>query len=116
MKKIKLFGLMTLLVILSTSVIKAQSNEHKLDMNSGRLIVQGVDEIQFEGHNGNGVLIRRKGYDRETSERAKGLKLINGLGLEDNTGIGLSAVKKGDETVNYPNLKKWRWGVHCSSP
>lgn len=99
MKKMKAIGLIILLAIFSGSIASAQSNEYKLDMSSGRLIVQGVDEVEFEGHSGSGVVIRRKGYDHKTSERAKGLKLINGLGLEDNTGVGLSAVKKGDGTV-----------------
>ncbi len=99
MKKMKLTGLMTLLTILSVSIASAQSNEYKLDINSGRLIVHEINEVEFVGHTGSGVLIKRKGQNHETSERAKGLKLINGLGLEDNTGIGLSAIKKGGGTV-----------------
>lgn len=90
---------MILLTMLSASITNAQSNEYKLDMNSGRLIANGIDEIRFVGHSGSGVIIQRKGVDHKTSERAKGLKLINGMGLEDNTGIGLSAEKKGGGTV-----------------
>ena len=99
MKKMKTIGLMMLLTLVSVSITNAQSNEYKLDMSSGRLIVQEINEVEFVGHNGSGVIIKRRGEDRETSERAKGLKLINGLGLEDNTGIGLSAEKKGEGTV-----------------
>jgi hypothetical protein len=99
MKKMKLIGLMTLLAVFSLNISKAQSNEYKLDMSSGKLIVKDINEVEFEGHTGNGVIIKRRGQDHETSERAKGLKLINGLGLTDNTGIGLNAEKKGDGTV-----------------
>jgi len=99
MKKMKVIGIITLLTIFTASITNAQSNEYKLDMNSGRLIVQEVNEVEFVGHTGSGVIIKRRGENHETSERAKGLKLINGLGLEDNTGIGLSADKKGEGTT-----------------
>lgn len=98
MKKMKLIGLMTLLTIFSVSLSNAQSNEYKLDMSSGRLIVKEINEVEFVGHSGSGVLIKRKGQDHETSDRAKGLKLINGSGLQDNSGIGLSVVKGANGT------------------
>jgi hypothetical protein len=99
MKKMKLIGLMTLLTVFSLNVTNAQSNEFKLDMSSGKLMVKEINEIKFVGHSGSGVTITREGVNKETSDRAKGLKLINGLGLEDNTGIGLSAVKEGEGTT-----------------
>jgi len=99
MKKMKLIGLMTLLTVFGLNISIAQSNEYKLDMSSGKLMVKDINEIRFEGHSASGVIITREGVDKETSERAKGLKLINGLGLEDNTGIGLSAIKEGGGTT-----------------
>lgn len=100
MKVMKTIQLLIALLFLGTTLSQAQSNgEYKLDMNSGRLLVKEINEVEFEGHTGSGVIIKRIGEDQEKSERAKGLKLINGLGLEDNTGIGLSAKKQEGNTV-----------------
>ena len=96
----KMLKLMTILAIFTVGMVNAQSNgEYKLDMNSGRLLIMDVGEVEFVGHTGSGVLIKSKGQSHEKSERAKGLKLINGLGLEDNTGIGLSVEMQADATV-----------------
>lgn len=99
MKNFKSIGLVLLMVLLGTTITNAQTNEYKLDMNSGKLIVREVDDVAFVGHDGQGVVISNKDIDTEQSERAKGLKLINGLGLEDNTGVGLNVVKDGANAV-----------------
>lgn len=56
----------------------------------GKLIVNGVNKISFEGHDGSEVIISTTIKSSSKSERAEGLMLINGSGLEDNTGLGLS--------------------------
>ena len=107
MKKVKIIGLMTAVTFLSMSMVTAQSTdnavkplqEHKLNMTSGRLIIKEVNKVQFVGHTGSGVIIQASGTNQKDAERAEGLKLINGLGLEDNTGLGLSIVKEGDTNV-----------------
>lgn len=100
MKKIKLIGLAVVFTLLNSIITNAQSNgEYKLDMNSGKLIVKEVDDVEFIGHSGSGVVIINKDLNSEQSDRAKGLKLINGLGLEDNTGIGLNVEKDGGNNV-----------------
>ena len=99
MKKLKSIGSILLMVLLVTTMTNAQTNEYKLDMNSGKLIVREVDKVEFVGHDGQGVIITNKDMDTEQSERAKGLKLINGLGLEDNTGAGLNVAKEGANSV-----------------
>ena len=94
MEKLKLLGLTCLVIILGLGQINAQnSNEYKLDMSSGKLIVKELDKVEFEASAGNSVLIINRDGNKEKSERAKGLRLINGSGLEDNTGIGLSVEK-----------------------
>lgn len=85
--------------MLTIGFTHAQSNEYKLAMSSGRLIVKELSEVTFIGHSGSEVIITNLDMDKEKSERAKGLKLINGLGLEDNTSIGLNVSKEGGNTV-----------------
>jgi hypothetical protein len=107
MKKMKIIGLMTLATILSVGIAGAQSSdegikpleEYKLNMTSGRLIVKEVNKVEFVGHSGSGVIIQASAGNKKDSERAEGLKLINGSGLEDNTGLGLSINKEGDANV-----------------
>lgn len=94
MKKLKLIGLTCLVVILGLGQINAQnSNEYKLSMSSGKLMVKELDDVEFEATSGSEVIITNRDQHKEKSERAKGLKLINGLGLDDNTGIGLNVEK-----------------------
>ncbi|MEP1093758.1 MAG: DUF4097 family beta strand repeat-containing protein [Cyclobacteriaceae bacterium] len=64
----------------------------------GKLIVNGINKISFEGYDGNEVVISTTIKSSSKSERAEGLKLINGSGLEDNTGIGISIVESGGNT------------------
>lgn len=102
MKKKTLIGLITLLMVFGIGQAMAQSSkEFKLDVNSGKVVFSEVHKVKFVGYSGNGLLIKGQDEDHEESERAKGLKLISGLGLEDNTGIGLSTDNKGDITMVY---------------
>ena len=81
------------------SVHGQKSKEYKLDLKSGRLVVREINDVQFIGHEGSEVVLQVRNDDDDQSERAKGLKLINGLGLVDNTGVGLNVSKEGSETV-----------------
>lgn len=103
MKNLRIITSTLLTMILATSFSWAQNKgEYKINMSSGRLFVNGVNEIRFEGYSGNEVIISNLDpMDEEESERAKGLKLINGLGLDDNTGIGLNVQDKdGAKEIN----------------
>jgi len=107
MKKMKLIGLIALVAVLGNTNVLAQSDEksmrpieeYKLDMSSGRLIVKEVNRVEFIGHSGSGVIFKSSGRNSRASQRAEGLKLINGLGLVDNTGLGLSIEKDGDANI-----------------
>ncbi len=107
MKKMKIIGLMTAATFLSMSLVTAQLSttavkplqEYKLNMTSGRLIVKEVNNVEFVGHSGSGVIIQATGGNKKDSERAEGLKLINGLGLEDNTDLGLNVTRDGSSNV-----------------
>ncbi|HNP19245.1 MAG TPA: hypothetical protein PKL31_12470 [Fulvivirga sp.] len=100
MKKLKLIGLVCLVIAFGQGKLNAQnSNEYKLDMSSGKLMVKELDNVEFEASTGSSVIITNQDKNQERSERAKGLKLINGMGMEDNTGIGLNVEKTSEGAV-----------------
>jgi len=84
-------------------VISAQ--EYKLNKNSGTLEIREVNNVTIEGYNGNEIIFSSSDQDRDDDDRAKGLRAISSMGLEDNTGIGLSVVDKGN-TIEVRQLKK----------
>ncbi|MDN5201776.1 hypothetical protein QQ008_10395 [Fulvivirgaceae bacterium BMA10] len=92
----KKFGLKTILLAFGIfSAINIFAQEHKIAMSSGKLIINEVNKVEIEGYSGSEVIFSTTSHSRKRSERAAGLKAINSLGLEDNTGIGLSVNKKG---------------------
>jgi hypothetical protein len=83
----------------------ASAQEYKVNKNSGRLEIKEVNHVSVEGYNGNEIVFSTQDADREDDTRAKGLRAISNLGLEDNTGIGLSVQDKGN-VVEVQQLKK----------
>ena len=63
--------------------------------------------ITIEGYSGNEIIFlsHDQNQDEDEDNRSKGLRAISSLGLEDNTGIGLSVVDKGGVIEVY-QLKK----------
>lgn len=98
MKKI-LIGLAALCM---TATVTAQ--EFKVAKSSGKLQIM-LSRVTVEGHAGNEIIFTSKDHDKEEDERAKGLKAINGLGLEDNTGLGINVTEK-DGVLVVNQLKK----------
>src|SRR5688572_18945085 len=83
----------------------ANAQEYKLNKSSGTLEIREVNHVTIEGHSGNEIIFTSRDEDRDDDERAKGLRAISSLGLEDNTGIGLSVVDKGN-VIEVRQLKK----------
>lgn len=81
------------------------AQEYKVSKNSGRLEIREVNHVSIEGYNGSEIVFTSRDNDRDDDERAKGLRALSSLGLEDNTGLGLSVVDKGD-VVEVQQLKK----------
>lgn len=73
--------------------------EHKIQMTSGTLNLVDINEIKVEGYDGNEVIISTLVEESERNERAAGLKLVNSLGLEDNTGFGISVIRDGNNAT-----------------
>ena len=83
----------------------AFAQEYKLAKSSGRLEIREVNNVTIEGYNGNEIVFSSLDGSREKDKRAEGLRAVSSMGLEDNTGIGLSVVEKGT-TFEVSQLKK----------
>lgn len=107
MKRLKIIIVTLALVI--PGWLKAQ--EFKLAKSSGRLELL-IGKATVEGHSGNEIIFTSRDYDRKKDQRAEGLKEINSLGLDDNTGLGINVEDKGNvvtvrqlKKTNSPNVK-----------
>lgn len=66
--------------------------------NLGNKLLLKLDNVYIEGYKGKDVLITAKVEEQEDNERAKGLRIINGSGLFDNSGIGMNMKTEGGVT------------------
>ncbi len=92
-----------ILAISAIGLINAQ--EYKVAKSTGRLEIKEVNRVSIEGYSGNEIIFTSRDGKKESDERAKGLRSISNNGLEDNTGIGLSVIDKGN-VVEVQQLKK----------
>jgi hypothetical protein len=92
------------ITILIGLALSAAAQEYKVSKNTGRLEIK-IGKVTVEGYNGSEIIFSGQDRDRKDDERAKGLKEINGLGLEDNTGLGINVEDKGG-VVTVRQLKK----------
>ena len=83
----------------------ATAQDYKLQKSSGRLEIKEVNEVTIEGYTGSEIVFSSRDNDHDQDNRAKGLRAVSSLGLEDNTGIGLSVVDKGN-VIEVQQLKK----------
>lgn len=81
------------------------AQEYKLAKSTGRLEIKEVNNVIIEGAAGNEIIFSRRDNNKDEDERAKGLRAVSSLGLEDNSGIGLSVVDKGN-VIEVQQLKK----------
>ena len=88
-----------------TGIASTQAQEYKLNKSSGTLEIREVNHVTIEGHSGNEIIFSSRDDDHDDDDRAKGLRAISSMGLEDNTGIGLSVVDKGN-VIEVRQLKK----------
>lgn len=100
MKKIVLFIGM---IVAGLSAVLAQ--DYKIAKTTGRLEIKEVNEVTIEGYSGNEIIFSSRDHDKEKDERAKGLRAISNSGLEDNTGLGLSVLDKGN-VIEVQQLKR----------
>lgn len=98
----KLNIIFTMLLILTASKA-ASAQEYKLNMSSGTLKFFEVHKLRIEGTSGNEVIFIAEG-GKAIPERAKGLRPVNSLGLQDNTEIGLALKKVDDNTYEVSDV------------
>ncbi|HEY5749716.1 MAG TPA: DUF4097 family beta strand repeat-containing protein [Chryseolinea sp.] len=86
--------IMTTIALVVTTLGYIQAQEFKLAKSTGRLEIKELNNVDIEGYSGNEIIFTSRSGKRDADDRAKGLRAINALGLEDNTGLGLSVVDK----------------------
>lgn len=94
--------LLAALMVMVAGGLKAQ--EFKISKSTGRLEIN-IGRVTVEGHNGNEIIFTSANGPREKDERAEGLRSVNSLGLDDNTGLGVHVEEKGD-VITVQQLKK----------
>ncbi len=82
----------------------AFAQEFRIAKSTGRLELN-IGRVTVEGYNGNEIVFSSKDHREGKDERAQGLRAINSLGLEDNTGLGINVTEKGN-VVEVNQLKK----------
>lgn len=82
----------------------AIAQEFKVAKSSGRLELN-IGRVTVEGHSGNEIIFSSENHRDNKDERAQGLRALNSLGLDDNTGLGINVTQKGD-VVEVNQLKK----------
>jgi hypothetical protein len=95
-----------LTLIFCIHFLQVSAQEFKIAAsNQSRLVLDELNEVTLEGYDGSEVVFTVTSAHHERPERAEGLKAISGLGLEDNTGIGLSVEKTGND-INVAQLSR----------
>jgi hypothetical protein len=100
----KKYILIIALGVMMAATVAAQ--EYKIAKTTGRLEIVEVNHVTIESTTGKEIIFVGQSNRGDDDERAKGLRAISGAGLEDNTGLGLSAVDKGGDILEVRQLKK----------
>jgi predicted membrane protein len=95
-------GMVLTIMLVAVGCLKAQ--EYKVQKSTGRLEIN-IGRVTVEGHSGNEIIFSSKESKRDKDDRAEGLRSINSLGLEDNTGLGINVAEEGN-VVKVRQLKK----------
>jgi len=93
-----------ILILFVTLSLQSYSQDFKLTKNSGRIEIN-MGQVHIEGYSGDEIIFSSSERDDDKDDRAKGLKEINSLGLDDNTGLGINVTEKNGVVV-VQQLKK----------
>lgn len=94
--------IITALVLLT---LQLSAQEFKISKATGRLEIYEVNRVKIVGYSGNEIVFSSDKDGHGQDERAKGLRAISSMGIEDNTGLGISAVDKGN-VIEVRQLKR----------
>ena len=84
--------LVLIIGIMAATICVALAQNFKIAKTSGRLEIY-TGKVTVEGTTGNEIVFssgredRDDDDDKDEDDRSKGLRAINGLGLDDNTGL-----------------------------
>ncbi len=98
----KLIVVVACALMMISGILPAQ--EFKISKNSGRLELN-LGRVTVEGHDGNEIIFSSKSHRDNKDDRAEGLRAVNSLNMDDNTGLGIHVVDKGNIVQVY-QLKK----------
>lgn len=99
-----------LLSFLSITIAVSAQKEYKLARTTGQLNLN-ISGAIIEGYSGNEIIFSLPTTKTEiVDERAKGLKVINGSGFSDNTGLGVDVSENGAE-INVNPVNKTLAGI-----
>lgn len=90
---------LTITLAMTTISLAQQEKEFKIPHTSGKLYIADIDEVTIVGYNGSDIIFISMKEDIKDEARMAGLRMINSLGLEDNTGLGISVVKENDVVI-----------------
>jgi len=83
----------------------SSAQEYKLQKSTGKLDIRDVNDVKIEGYNGSEIIFTSRSFNGDRDKRAEGLRAISSMGLEDNTGIGLSVLEV-NGIIEVRQLKK----------
>ena len=92
-------SIITILTILFLANGILAQQEYKVSLSSGKVIIHDVNKLDIEGYNGNEIVVVGPSSNKKADKRAEGLVSITGSGVSDNTGMGLSVIKEGNEVT-----------------
>ena len=98
-------SLVTTITLMCLAMGLTQAQEFKVAKSTGRLEIKEVNHVRIEGSSGNEILFTSTNGKRDRDPRADGLTSVSNEGLEDNTGLGISVVDKGN-VIEVRQLKK----------
>lgn len=84
---------LTIAIVAGFQTLHAQ--EYKVAKSTGRLELH-LGKVVVEGYDGKEIIFSSETPDGEKDSRAEGLRVLNNLGLDDNTGLGIHVAEKGN--------------------
>ena len=98
-------SVLTIITLMCLAMGLAQAQEYKVTKSTGRLEIKEVNRVLIEGSSGNEIVFSSRNGKSEQDKRAEGLRSVNAGGIEDNTGLGISVVDKGN-VIEVQQLKR----------
>ena len=84
--------------------------QYKVAEPSGKLYLN-LNGARIEGYTGKEIIFSNQGVPEEEDERARGLQALSSSGVIDNTGLGISVVKRGNDIEVNPVGNSSQGGV-----